>query len=120
MHTTAKKFLATGSAVILLIVVFGYGYFRTKDFLAGPILNIATPKNGELFNSPLADIGGDSKNLSFLNLDGRKIFTDKDGIWKEKLLLQDGVNIIEVRGVDRFGRENKQVLRVIYQYTNGY
>ena len=114
MHTTAKKTLATVSAIILVVVVLGYGYFRTKDFLAGPILKITAPKNGELFTSPLIDVGGNSKNLSFLNLDGRKIFTDKDGIWKEKLLLQDGVNIIEVRGVDRFGRENKQVLRVMY------
>ncbi|MCK9351160.1 MAG: hypothetical protein WCT49_06765 [Candidatus Paceibacterota bacterium] len=114
MQTTAKKTLAAASAVVLTSVVLGYGYFRTKDFLEGPVLSITTPKNGEMFASALIEVGGTSKNLSFLNLDGRKIFTDKDGIWGEKLLLQPGVNIIEVRATDRFARENKQVLRVVY------
>ena len=114
MQTSIKKILGLGSAVIVVCVVLGYGYFRTKDFLAGPVLEITTPKNGEMVTSPLIEIKGGSKNLSFLNLDGRKIFTDKDGIWEEKLLLQPGVNIIEVRGIDRFKRENLQIMRVVY------
>jgi hypothetical protein len=115
MKTTAKKTLMATSAIVLTLVIFGYGYFCTKDFLAGPVLGITAPKNGEMFASPLIAVGGISKNLSFLNLDGRRIFTDKDGIWEEKLLLLPGVNIIEVRATDRFGRENKQVLRVMYK-----
>jgi hypothetical protein len=115
MQTSIKKILGLGSAVIVVCVVLGYGYSRTKDFLAGPVLGITTPKNGEMVSSsPLVEIKGSSKNLSFLNLDGRKIFTDKDGIWEEKLLLQPGVNIIEVRGIDRFKRENLQIMRIVY------
>ena len=118
MQTTIKKTIRVSGTVIIVCVVFGYGYFRTKDFLAGPVLEITAPKNGVVVISPLIEIKGVSKNLSFLNLDGRKIFTDKDGFWEEKLLLQPGVNIIEVRGIDRFKRENLQVLRVTYDEIN--
>jgi len=114
MQTTFKKILGAGSAVVLVGAVFGYGYFRTKDFVLGPVLEITSPKNGQMFASALISVEGKSKNLSYLNLDDRKIFTDKDGVWGEKLLLQSGVNIIEVRATDRFGRENKQILRVVY------
>ncbi len=117
MQTTIKKVLATTGILVLTGVVFGYSFFRLKDYIDGPIVDISTPKNGQTFTSPLIGVSGSSKNLSFLNLDGRKIYTDKDGIWTEKLLLQDGVNIIEVRGVDRFGRKNVQVLRVVYDGT---
>jgi hypothetical protein len=117
MQTTIKKMLGIGSAIILTAVVFGYGYFRTKDFLEGPVLEITTPKNGEMFSSALISVAGLSKNLSFLSIDGRKIFTNKDGVWEEKLLLQNGVNIIEVQATDRFGRENTQVMRVVYDET---
>jgi len=114
MQATIKKTLTVLSVIVLTGAVFGYGYYRTKDFLEGPILGIKAPKDGEMFASPLIEVRGISRNLSFLNLDGRKIYTDKDGIWGEKLLLQRGVNIIEVRAKDRFGRENKQMLQVVY------
>ena len=113
MQTTAKKVLTVTATAMLTVIVFGYAYFRMEDFLEGPILSISAPKNGEMFGSALISVTGTSKNLSYLNMNGRKIFTDKTGNWDEKLLLQPGLNIIETRATDRFGRETKKLLNVV-------
>lgn len=114
MKTNLKKAIGVSMAIILFVTVIIYVYFRTKDFLVGPIVDISLPKNGMTFTSPLIEIGGTSKNIAFLNIDGRKIFTDKEGKWDEKLLLLAGLNIIEIQATDRFGKEIKQIMRVVY------
>ncbi|MFA5831193.1 MAG: hypothetical protein WC878_05180 [Candidatus Paceibacterota bacterium] len=114
MKTNLKKIIGISAVTILSVTVLGYSYFRTKDFLKGPVLEISAPKNGEIFDTALIKISGASKNLAFLNLDGRKIFTDKEGNWSEKLLLQPGLNIIEIQATDRFGREVKRTRQVVY------
>lgn len=113
MKTNLKKALGISMITILSVTVLGYSYFRTKDFMEGPVLVISTPKDGETFASALISVSGTSKNLAFLNLDGRKIFTDKDGNWSEKLLLHPGLNIIETQATDRFGREIKKTRQIV-------
>ncbi len=114
MKTNLKKTLGMATVTILFVTVLGYTYSRTKDFLEGPVLNISEPNNGVSMASALISVQGTSKNLAFLNIDGRKIFTDKEGNWSEKLLLHPGLNIIETRATDRFGRETKQILRIMH------
>ena len=113
MKTNLKKVIGISAITILSVTVLGYAYFRTKDFLRGPVVEISAPKNGATFDYALIETSGTSKNLAFLNLDGRKIFTDKAGNWSEKLLLQPGLNIMEIRATDRFGREIRVTRQVV-------
>jgi hypothetical protein len=114
MKTNLKRALGISAVTILFVTVLGYSYFRTKDFLEGPVVNISAPKDGGTFASALISVSGTSKNLAFLNIDGRKIFTDKEGNWSEKLLLHPGLNIIETQATDRFGREVKKIRQIVY------
>jgi hypothetical protein len=101
-------------AILLLTgTVLGYGYYRTRDFLRGPVVEILTPVNGQMLAAALIDVSGVSKNISFLNLNGRKIFTDESGNWHEKLLASPGYNKIEVSAKDRFGRDITKTLEVV-------
>lgn len=113
MHSTPKKIFSTVTALLLTGIVFGYGYYRARDFLNGPVVEITSPKNGQLLASALIDVTGISKNISFLNLNGRKIFTDESGAWHEKLLASPGYNRIEVAAKDRFGRDVTKTLEVV-------
>ena len=113
MRTSPKTLLSYGAATLLATFVFGYAYFRAKDFLRGPVLEIATPTNGQMLGAAFVSISGTTKNVSSLSLDGKKIFTDENGNWKEQLLLAPGYNIIEARAEDRFGRETKKVLNIV-------
>lgn len=115
MKTGIKKIIARSFAVLLTVSVLGYAYFRAKDFLVGPVVVFETPKNGATVTSPVLTISGSSRNLSFISLNGRKIFTDKNGDWNEKIALLPGYNIIEADVKDRFGCEVKKTLHIIYQ-----
>ncbi|MBI2120384.1 MAG: hypothetical protein HYT94_02040 [Parcubacteria group bacterium] len=113
MQTTPKKTLSAFSVLLLAGTVIGYGYYRTRDFLAGPVVEITAPKNGQTLTRALIEVQGTSKNISFLNLNGRKIFTDETGKWHEKLLASPGYNRIEVSAKDRFGRDVTKTVEVV-------
>ena len=113
MQTTLKKVFSVFAILLLTGTVLGYGYYRTRDFLHGPVVEITAPVNGQMFASALIDVTGISKNISFLNLNGRKIFTDENGNWHEKLLASPGYNKIEVAAKDRFGRDVTKTLEVV-------
>jgi hypothetical protein len=113
MQTNAKKILSIFSVLLLAGIVLGYGYYRTRDFLNGPVVEITSPQNGQMLSFALIDVRGISKNIAFLNLNGRKIFTDEAGNWHEKLLASPGYNRIEVSAKDRFGRDVTKTLEVV-------
>lgn len=113
MHSIPKKIFSIFVILLLAGTVLGYGYYRARDFLNGPVVEITSPKNGQMLASALIDVQGFSKNISFLNLNGRKIFTDENGSWHEKLLASPGYNRIEVAAKDRFGRGVTKTLEVV-------
>ncbi len=100
---------------ILFVIVAGYSYYEIKDFLAGPKVEITSPQDGDITHQSLLKIQGTTKNISKLLLNDKQIFTDEEGIFNEELLLSLGYNIIEVKVRDRFERETKKTLKVIYK-----
>lgn len=100
---------------ILFIIIAGYSYYEGRDFLAGPKIEITSPQNGTTQNQSLLNIRGTTKNISKLLLNDKQIFTDEEGNFNEELLLSLGYNIIEIRADDRFERETKKTLEIIYK-----
>jgi len=100
---------------ILFIIIAGYSYYEGRDFLAGPNIEITSPRNGEVTSKSLLNIQGTTKNISKLLLNDRQIFTDEEGNFNEELLLSLGYNIIEIKAEDRFERETKKTLEIIYK-----
>jgi hypothetical protein len=113
MHSATKKIFSAFAILLLTGTVLGYGYYRARDFLNGPVVEITSPQNGQMLAAALIDVTGISKNISFLSLNGRKIFTDESGTWHEKLLASPGYNRIEVVATDRFGRNVTKTLEVV-------
>jgi len=103
-------------AICLLLLSFGvYGFFKARIFMAGPQITIISPANGQSVSEPLTSIAGKAVNVASLYLNGRKIFTDKDGNFAESLLLANGYNTIEVSGADKFNRKINKILELVYQ-----
>ena len=100
--------------VLLLIGILGYTYFQTQNLIMGPIIKINEPKNGVVINNSAIEVTGVTKNISGISLNGRQIFIDESGVFKEKLLLSSGYNIITLQAEDKFGRETKETLELVY------
>ena len=95
------------------MIIVGYSLFQAKKLLTGPIIEIFSPENGITYNQTLIEIDGRARNISYLNLDDRPIFTDKEGYFKEKLLLSPGYNIIKLDGRDKFKTYREKKLEII-------
>ena len=109
-----KRMVSVWIALGAIAIVVGYGAFRAKNLAEGPVLAIASPTDGTATNDSLVDIQGTAKNISFLTLDGNKIFTDQTGAYDEKILLSPGYNIVTLEARDRFGRIATKTLQLTY------
>jgi len=104
----------TKGIVLILIFLFAiYGLFKAENFLLGPKIVIEFPKNGQIFTTSDIEISGKASNISLFYLNGRQIFTDEEGKFKESLLLARGYNIIELKAKDKFNREIKEIRELV-------
>ncbi len=113
MNRNAISILRVALVSVLGLIILGYSAFQAQKLVTGPIIDIYSPQNGTTFNQTLIEISGRALNISYLNLDDRPIYTDKDGYFKEKLLLSPGYNIIKLDARDKFKKYTEKRLELI-------
>ncbi len=113
MMRGGKSIIKIGSITILGLVIISYSIFQAWKIIQGPVITLYAPSNGQTFNQALIEIEGRAKNISYLKLNDRPIFTDKTGYFKEKYLLSPGYNIIKLDGVDKFKKYTEKKLELI-------
>ena len=113
MNRNALSILRISLFSSLGLVIIIYSLFQAQKLLTGPVIEIYTPQNGATYNQTLIEIDGWAKNVAYLNLDDRPIFTDKAGYFKEKLLLSPGYNIIKLDARDKFKTYTEKIIQVI-------
>lgn len=104
-----------GISCVLLILA--YGTYQARFVLAGPRIDIVSPKDGAVFSDPLIHAEGEVHNVARLFINGRQVFTDEAGNFSDTLLLGEGHNIIEMRAEDRFGRTQIKTREVVFSGT---
>ncbi len=102
--------------IIVCAVAFGaYVLFQARFLLAGPQIFVhRLPSEQE---QRLVTIEGQARNIARMTLNGRQIYTDKDGNFKEALVLENGYTIATLEAEDRYGRQTS--LTESYVYTAG-
>ncbi len=98
---------------MLVIIFLFFGLYKARDFLIGPKIVIESPKDGQVFTTSYVEISGQASNISLLYFNGRQIFTDQNGNFKENLLLAKGYNILQIEAKDKFNREVKTKREVV-------
>ena len=98
-------------AFLLLIAL--YTLFQARFLILGPEITIASPEDGATVSGPAFDVIGTAKNVSYLTLDGRRIYTDESGHWQERLVGAEGYNIVNVVAKDRLGRTREKSLSIV-------
>lgn len=100
--------------IVLIAGIFGYTYFQMHNLVIGPVITITGPQNGSTLTTSFTEVSGTTRNISGITINDRRIFVDEDGVFKEKLLLSPGYNIITLQAKDKFGRETERVLELVY------
>jgi len=99
--------------ILGLVLLVSYSFYQARSIILGPQISITNITDGEVVENPLVIIEGRARNISWISLNDRQIFTDEEGRWSEKLIVSSGTSIITVKARDRFGRERKKSLQVI-------
>ncbi len=102
---------------ILLFLLFGivvaYSIFQAQKLISGPIIEVYSPKNGSTYSQTLIEVEGRAKNIAYLNMNDKPIFTDKTGYFKEKILLSPGYNVIKLDARDKFKKYTEKKLEIV-------
>ncbi len=113
MIQNRSLWLSWGLGTLIALIIVGYAVNRSAAFIAGPVLSVDFPTNGETLEKPVVLLRGYAENIASLTVNGRRIFTNEEGTFRDSLLLLPGYNVITVVAKDRFDRETKKVLHVI-------
>ncbi len=113
MNRNAISTLRISLIVLLVLIIVGYSLFQAQKLLTGPVIDIYSPQNGATYSQALIEIEGRAKNIAYLNLNDRPIFTDGSGYFKEKLLLSPGYNVIKLDARDKFKKYTEKKLELI-------
>jgi hypothetical protein len=110
-----RKILKVTAWVVSISIVIGYGTWKALILLQGPHITIEYPQNGTVVSDPFIEVRGNAKNISFITLNGSRIYLDTGGTFKERTLLSYGYNVITTEAVDRFGRSVQDNVEIIYK-----
>ena len=110
-----KKILKILSVFLITGFVFGYSYMEAEGIISGPQVEIFSPSSGATVDDPLITIEGRTENSIRIALNGRDIFIDEDGYFAEQILIYPGNNQISTVAYDRFNKEKKVTIEIVYK-----
>lgn len=96
-----------------LFLVALYTLFQARFLILGPEIRVATPLNGASPDSPVITVAGTARNIAYISLNGRQIYTDQKGAWSEKLIAPPGPSIMSLEARDRFGRHTEKQVEIV-------
>lgn len=117
MHRSVKKILKVICVLGLVLGIGTYVLYQSRSLLQGPQISIFDPTEGSAVAKSLLEITGSAKNIAFITLDGRQIFVNEQGVFKEKVVLSKGYNAVTIAAKDKFGRERIKTLGLFFKET---
>jgi hypothetical protein len=114
IEQNGKAIIKISIIVLIITVIVGYSYFQSRNLINGPQIVLTSPKTGSTLANPLVAITGNASNISFLSLNDRQIFVDKDGTFNEELLLSPGYNVWTIQAKDKFGRIVTKKIELVF------
>jgi len=99
----------------LIITTFTFAYFKAHDLILGVSISIDTPSDGQTLTEQFVIIKGRAPGNTLLTVNGARVLTDSLGSFQKELLLGLGYNLIEIKTLDRFNRERKEILELVYR-----
>lgn len=115
MERNPKRILIIAAAALAALSLAFYAYLQSREYLRGPVIAVDEPADGSLSTTSIVALKGSARNVSFLTLNDRQIFTDERGRFTESLLLQDGYNIMLLEAKDRFGHIAQKKLELVHK-----
>lgn len=108
----AKWWFGIGFLALLFLFIGVFSYFKMCYLIKG----VEVKAELEILeNSSLAEVKGESPAATYVSLNGREIFIDKNGKFSELISLLPGYQIITLHAKDKFGNQVEKEIEVYYK-----
>ncbi|GAG65300.1 unnamed protein product, partial [marine sediment metagenome] len=100
--------------VVVGLFLIGYLWYEVSGFAVAPKLQITKPGQEEVqITSDLIKIKGQTDNSASLTINQEAIPVNQQGKFTQQVRLQSGFNILEIKAINRSGRETIKELKII-------
>jgi len=106
-----KWWVGFGSCFVLF-ATFGLFAYSKLSFVLHGVQIVAKIERSE---TPLTYIKGKAEHATYISLNGREIFIDKDGSFSEPIALIPGYSVITIDTTDKFGNSKEKKFELVYE-----
>ncbi len=111
---TQSKFMVF-AGTLALVLLFGYLWYQF-NFLIGPPSLVIKPSEDVITKEESILVNGKTNNGIDLTINGENTYVDSNGSFEKNVKLAAGLNIIEIRAINNFGKVTK-IIRQIFRET---
>ncbi len=109
------KFIWIGAATLLALI---YVTTRLPAIIGKPAITVISPAtNPAHVATNIIELTGNVQNGSDLSVNGEVVPTNPDGTWSQHVLLQSGMNTMEIRAKKFLGGETALIWEIFYEPT---
>jgi len=105
--------------LLIFLTITGYFIYQLR-YLGSPGLVINIPSENYFSENQSIEISGFAEKNSDLTINGRTIYIGENGLFKDSLNLASGLNTLEFRAVNKFGKETKIIRHVLVKKISNF
>ncbi len=109
------KALIFGLSIIIIAAISIYFFYQLSFLTKPPELIIEYPSEDLIVNEEKILIKGKTQINAEVSINGGGVWLDENGVFNQELFLQEGINIIKIIAVNKFGRKNEIIRKIIYE-----
>ena len=98
---------------LLGLLFTAYALFQARFLIEGPEIFLSQVPT-TVQHQRVVTLEGQTANIVSLHLNGREIYTDKNGYFKEALVLENGYTVATLKARDRYGRTRQVKTSFVY------
>jgi cytoskeletal protein RodZ len=94
-----------------------YLYRNLNNFVSNPSLVVLNPETNTTINDSSVMVEGKTDIGNNLFINNQAVLVDDNGVFKEKVVLREGINVITVKSVNQFDKEITESVSVEARYN---
>lgn len=104
-----------GIALLVILGLFGYFFYEARFLSAPPKLEIFYPSDNEQTAARTITVDGRAGGEAKVFINREAVFVNADGLFKETVDLQKGLNLITIQAVNKKGKSTILERRILVQ-----
>lgn len=112
--TLTPKLLISTLAILAVAFIIGYIAYSVNTLSRAPFIDIISPVEDSTNQKSIA-IEGKTLDTATVEINGRSIGVDDNGFFTQKVELDDGLNVFEVKSTSRLGKQSTKLIKLYFQ-----